>query len=190
MARILRKDLRGTVDEEFGLRPDKSEQRAKFYAICKIAQEVVIRIAHEMSTKTYGIVRMGTVLGDGMPKQTAASIFIEKALNREPMTPFKHTMHRPMLYVDIQDVCKAFESFGTRVLNGELMKQESAEQVNVVWPTPITIVELARMIQKSFIRLTSGTTRPKRSSTKALKLSILPATNYSFGRTSPKLANS
>jgi nucleoside-diphosphate-sugar epimerase len=156
------KGLRGTLDEGFGFRPDKIEQRAKFYAICKIAQEAVIRISNEMSSKSYGIIRMGTVLGEAMPTQTAASIFIEKALKGEPITPFKETMHRPMLYVDIHDVCKAFESLGTRILNGELMKQGSAaELVNLAWPSPLTIVELARTVQRSFIKLTDGTIAPK-----------------------------
>jgi nucleoside-diphosphate-sugar epimerase len=36
-----------------------------------------------MSEKIFGIIRMGTVLGDGMLEKTAANIFIERALRGE-----------------------------------------------------------------------------------------------------------
>jgi nucleoside-diphosphate-sugar epimerase len=145
--------LRGTVSEEFGFRPDKIEDRARFYAFCKIAQEAIIRITSTMSTKSYGIIRLGTVLGHGMPKLTAANLFIEKALKGEPMTPFKHTQFRPMLYVDVQDVCLAFEHMATRIING---RQEAANVVNLVWPTPMTIIDLARIVQKELLKITHG----------------------------------
>lgn len=60
-----------------------------------------------MSDKIYGIIRMGTVLGVGMPERPATNIFITRGLRGEPITPYKHSMYRPMLYVDIEDVCKA-----------------------------------------------------------------------------------
>jgi hypothetical protein len=37
-----------------------------------------------------------------MPKGTQADLFIENALRDEPMTPFAHSQHRPMLFVDVQ----------------------------------------------------------------------------------------
>jgi len=145
--------LRGTINEEFGFRPDKIEDRARLYAFCKIAQESIIRITSTMSSKSYGIIRLGTVLGEGMPKLTAANLFIEKALKGEPMTPFRHTQYRPMLYVDIQDVCLAFERLATKILGG---RHETVNVVNLVWPTPITIIDLARIVRTQFFRLTHG----------------------------------
>ena len=50
------KDLQGTIDEEFGFRPDKVEERARLYAISKIAQEAIVRYYDEMSTKIYAII--------------------------------------------------------------------------------------------------------------------------------------
>ena len=57
------RDLKGVVDEEFGFRPDKVEDRAKLYVLSKIAQEVTVRYFSEMSDKAYAVIRMGTVLG-------------------------------------------------------------------------------------------------------------------------------
>jgi nucleoside-diphosphate-sugar epimerase len=154
------RDLRGVLDEEFGLHPDKIDERARFYALCKIAQESIIRINSEISSKQYGIVRLGTALGERMPAQTAANLFIENSFRREPITPFRHTQHRPMLYVDIQDVCRLFQSMATSILNGKSSAQ-SADMVNLFSPHPVTIIELAKIVQHKFIRLTGGAITPK-----------------------------
>jgi UDP-glucose 4-epimerase len=116
-----------------------------------------------MSSKIYGIIRMGTVLGVGMPRETAASIFIRKGLLGESITPFRHSMHRPMLYVDISDVCKAYENYALGVLNGKIRKGENslAHIVNVYFPQPITILELAETVCKTITEYTHGKTRPK-----------------------------
>jgi len=155
--------LEGVIDEEFGFRPDRVEERARLYALSKIAQESIVRFYDEMSEKIFGIIRMGTVLGDRMPEKTAANIFIERALRGETITPYKHSMYRPMLYVDIEDVCQAYERFTTKILNGEVKKggNSLAHIVNVYYPSPITILELAQMVQKTVIKLTNGAIQPK-----------------------------
>ena len=43
------RELRGVVNEEFGFRPDKVEDRARLYALSKIAQEAIVRFYDEMS---------------------------------------------------------------------------------------------------------------------------------------------
>ena len=148
--------LTGVINEEFGFRPDKVEERARLYALSKIAQESIVRLHDEISDKVFGIIRMGTVLGEGMPSETAASIFIEKGLKGEPITPYLHSMNRPMLYVDIVDICQAFEQFATKILDGKIEKGGSslAHVVNVYYPEPITILELAETVQKSIIEHT------------------------------------
>ncbi len=93
------RDLKGVIDEEFGFRPDKVEDRARLYAISKIAQEAIVRFYDEIYEKTYGIIRMGTVLGEGMPEKTAANIFIEKGLKGDPITPFKHSMYKGLCFM-------------------------------------------------------------------------------------------
>jgi UDP-glucose 4-epimerase len=157
------RELKGIIDEEFGFRPDKVEERARLYALSKIAQESIVRFYDEMSDKIFGIIRMGTVLGEGMPEKTAANIFIERGLKGETITPYKHSMFRPMLYVDISDVCKAFERFSLKILNGEIKKESDslAHIVNVYYPEPITILELAEIVQKAIIKHTNGTVSPK-----------------------------
>jgi UDP-glucose 4-epimerase len=155
--------LEGVIDEEFGFRPDKVEDRARLYALSKMAQESIVRFYDEMSEKVFGIIRMGTVLGDGMPEKTAANIFIERALRGETITPYKHSMYRPMFYVDIKDVCQAYERFAIKILNGEVKKggNSLAHIVNVYYPSPITILELAQIVQKTVIKLTSNAIQPK-----------------------------
>jgi len=155
--------LTGAVDESFGYRPDKVEDRARLYVFSKIAQEVITRYYDEMSDKVYGIIRLGTVLGEGMPEKTVANIFIEKGLKGEPLTPFKHSMYRPMLYVDIRDVVKAFEIYVEKILNGEVGKHGSSltRVLNLVYPEPITILELAEIVRNIIVKLTNGKRVPK-----------------------------
>jgi nucleoside-diphosphate-sugar epimerase len=155
--------LEGVVDEEFGFRPDKVEDRARLYALSKIAQESIVRFYDEMSQKIFGIIRMGTVLGEGMPEKTAANVFIERALRGESITPYKHSMYRPMLYVDIEDVCKAYERFAIKVLKGEVEKTGNslAHIVNVYYPSPITILDLAQIVQKTVMKLTNNAICPR-----------------------------
>ena len=157
------KELKGVIDEEFGFRPDKVENRARLYALSKIAQESIIRFYDEMSEKTFGIIRMGTVLGEGMPEKTAASIFIENGLKGKPITPYKHSMYRPMLYVDIDDVCKAYENFAMKILNDKHWKGRDSlsHVVNVYYPKPITVLDLAEAIREAIRRLTDYKVNPE-----------------------------
>jgi len=157
------RELKGVIDEEFGFRPDMVEERARLYALSKIAQEVIVRMYDELSDKTYSVIRMGTVLGEGMPEKTAAKIFIARGIRGEPLTPYKHSLYRPMLYVDINDVCRAFESYTLRILNDEANKNANSlgHVINLYWPKPITIIELSYMIRNSIVRLTKGRIRPE-----------------------------
>ena len=146
--------LKGIIDEEISYNPDRVEDRAKLYTLSKIAQEVIVRFYDRMSDKIYGIIRLGTVLGEGMSEKTAANIFIEKGLRGEPITPYKHSMYRPMLYVDMEDVCKAFKAYVLKILKGEIRKEENdlAHIVNVFYPEPITILELAEIVREAIIK--------------------------------------
>ena len=152
------REINGVIDESFGYRPDKVEDRARLYAISKLLQEGIVRYYDELSNQIFGIIRMGTVLGEGMPKKTAANIFIERGLKGQSITPYKHSMHRPMLYVDIRDVCKAFELFANKILNDEIKKENNSLHhiINVVYPEPITVLQLAEMVRDIIIELTSG----------------------------------
>jgi nucleoside-diphosphate-sugar epimerase len=153
----------GVVDEEFGLRPDKVEERAGKYALSKMAQESIVRLYDEMSKKIYGILRMGTVLGEQMPKGTAANIFIEKGMKGEPITPFRHSMYRPMLYVDINDICGAYSAYAMKILSGECGKKGNslAHIFNVYYPRPITILRLAEIVKSAIVRYSHGVIKPR-----------------------------
>jgi nucleoside-diphosphate-sugar epimerase len=157
------RDLKGVIDEEFGFRPDKVEDRARLYALSKIAQESIVRFFDEISEKTYGIIRMGTVLGEGMPEKTAANIFIENGLTGRPLTPYKHSMYRPMLYVNINDVCIAYEQFANKILHNEINGVgNSLDHIfNVLYPEPITILELAEAVRNAIIKVSNEKIKPE-----------------------------
>jgi len=153
----------GLVDEEFGFRPDKVEERARIYALSKMAQESIVRFYDEMSERIYGIIRMGTVLGEDMPRGTAANLFIERGIKGEPITPFRHSMHRPMLYVDINDICKAYEAYIVKILSGNCKKSGNslAHIVNVYYPEPITVLRLAEIVKSVIIACSHGRIKPQ-----------------------------
>lgn len=156
------RELSGRINEEFGFRPDKVEERARLYALSKMAQESIVRFYSEMSEKVYGIIRMGTVLGKNMPEKTAANIFIRKGLQGEPITPYKTSMYRPMLYVDIEDICMSYEILITKFLENNFEKDDNSLShiVNVYYPNPLTILELAKIIQRVIIEKTNGVVHP------------------------------
>jgi UDP-glucose 4-epimerase len=157
------KELRGVINEEFGFRPDKVEDRARLYALAKMAQEAIVRFYDEMTPKIFGIIRMGTVLGEGMPEKTAANIFIENGIAGKPLTPFKNSMYRPMLYVDINDICKAYEKFAGKILGNNMKKEGNsmAHIFNIYYPEPITIIELAQISKEAITKESKGKIQPE-----------------------------
>jgi len=157
------RELSGTVDEEFGFRPDKVEDRARLYSLSKMAQEAITRFYDEMSEKFYGIIRTGTVLGEGMPEKTAANIFIERGINGKTLTPYRHSMHRPMLYVDVGDVCTAYASLSRKILKSETGKSGGSRShiVNIYYPSPVSVLELAEMVRDSVASCTGGKVNPR-----------------------------
>jgi UDP-glucose 4-epimerase len=157
------KELNGVVDEEFGFRPDKVEDRARLYVLSKMAQEAAVRFYDEMSDKIYGVIRTGTVLGEDMPENTAASIFISRGLRGESITPYRHSMYRPMLYVDVKDVCKAYEKFAEKIFNDEFKETRNSllHIINVCYPNPTTILEIAETVKDTIIRCTNGKIKPQ-----------------------------
>lgn len=156
------KGFRGVISEEFGFQPDKVEDRARLYVLSKIAQEVIVKYFGEISEKTYGIIRSATVLGENMPEGTAANIFISRGLKGLTITPYEHSMWRPMLYIDINDLCKAFYLFAKKILDNEMSNggQNLNHVVNVTWPEPITILELANIVREQIIDVSGGKIKP------------------------------
>lgn len=152
--------LRGRIDEDFGFRPYKVEERARLYALHKVAQETIVRTYGYMSEKAYGVIRLGTVLGEGMPEKTAANIFIEQAINNKPITPYSHSAYRPMLYVDIRDVCTSFYLFSKKIFEAK-NPQSLSTSINLCWPKPITIIELAELVKKTVAGLTNNMLNPE-----------------------------
>lgn len=141
----------------------KVEDRAKFYTLTKRAQETVLKIYDEMSEKTYAVLRLGTVLGENMPEKTAVQIFIRQGLNGNPITPFKHSMYRPLFYVDINDVCKGFESFARKILNNKIKEEggNGSHILDLAYPKPFTILDLATIVSEAIAEESRGKITPK-----------------------------
>jgi len=156
--------IAGTVDETFGLRPDMVEERARAYALSKMGQEAIVRLHDESSKdKVFGLIRIGTALGENMPPMTAANLFINAALRGEAMTPYAHSMYRPMLYADIHDVTRAFKSYANKILENKIKATgNSLDHIaNVYYPEAISIYGLAEIIRDSITNLTNGKIEPK-----------------------------
>jgi len=152
-----------TVDAAFGYRPDKVEDIARLYVISKMVQEGIVRFYDEMTEgKIFGVIRLGTVLGDSMPEKTAANIFLTKGLRGMPITPFRHTMYRPMLYVSIDDACRVFHSYIDKIINGSVAKGTSGDHIfNLFYPDPMTILELAETVKEAVVTCTKGKVVPE-----------------------------
>jgi len=157
------REYKGTVDVSFGYRPDKVEERARLYVISKMLQEGIVRFYDSIvSEKTYTIIRLGTVLGENMPEKTAANLFITNGLQGKPLTPYKHTMHRPMLYLYIDDMCRVFGAYIDKIISGELVGTDSNGGIyNLFCPEPITILELAETVREAISKHTQGEIVPK-----------------------------
>ncbi|MCS7142698.1 MAG: NAD(P)-dependent oxidoreductase [Aigarchaeota archaeon] len=151
--------LEGIIDEDFGYRPDKVEERARIYVLTKVCQEVTVRLFNYIRReKRFIVLRTGTVMGRDMPEQTAARIFIKNALQGRPITPYRHSMHRPMLYVDVNDVSNAYLAAAKLILDSG--ETDSPQVFNVFHPEPITIIELAEEVKRSVEELTKGRIAP------------------------------
>jgi len=126
-------------------------------------QEGVVRFYDESFDKTYGMIRMGTVLGQKMPATTAANVFIESALHGEPITPFKHSMYRPMFFVDIRDVTEAYLAFASGILYGQIPKSSDSLShiVNFFLPKPVTVLDLAHIVSESVRESSKGVFNPE-----------------------------
>jgi UDP-glucose 4-epimerase len=157
------RDYKEIVDISFGYRPDKVEERARLYVISKMLQEGIVRFyATMVNEKTYTIIRLGTVLGENMPAKTAANLFITNGLQRLPLTPYKHTMYRPMLYLSIDDLCIVLQKYINKILNGELVGSDPNGGIyNLFYPKPITIIELAETVKEAIRKHTLGKIVPK-----------------------------
>ena len=156
-------ELKGTLSENIGYRPDKVEDRARLYALSKTLQECLVRFFDEKNTeKIFGVIKIGTTLGEGMPEKTAANIFIQNALSGKKITPFKHSMNRPMLYVAINDICDAAKNYVRLIQSGNKTICNSLDHViNVAYPEPITILDLANIVKDSVNHISKGKIVPK-----------------------------
>ncbi len=156
-------NLSGLLQENSGYRPDMVEDRARLYALSKTIQECIIRFFDEKNPeKIFGALKIGTVLGEGMPKGTAANLFIEKSIAGEKLTPYKHSMNRPMLYAAIDDICKASQNFINLILNEKKSPGNSIDHImNIAYPKPISILDLANIVSETFNEQTNGKIHPE-----------------------------
>ncbi len=67
-----------------------------------------------------------------------------------------------MLYVDIEDICNAYEILIRKTFMGTFAKTEKRVPyvVNIYHPQPITILELAEIVQETIANCTHGEIKP------------------------------
>jgi len=67
----------------------------------------------------------------------------------------------PMLYVGIQDVCNALRTLAGAFLDDVFAKDDlSTRAINLMSPRPITIIELAKIVQKTVLRVSRAEIEP------------------------------
>jgi nucleoside-diphosphate-sugar epimerase len=68
-----------------------------------------------------------------------------------------------MSYVDVKDVSRVFEAFARKILDNGIDKNEGSfgRIVNVFWPTPINILELANMVRDRIVNCLPGRISPE-----------------------------
>jgi len=93
----------------------------------------------------------------------SANIFIERGLKCESLTPFRHSMYRPMLYVDVRDVARAFRVYAEKILDGEVNKDGGSLRrvLNLFYPEPFTVLEIAEMVRDVIREVTGGALEPR-----------------------------
>jgi UDP-glucose 4-epimerase len=140
-------DIKGIIDETYGLRPDKVDERSRLYTLNKIAQESVMRIYDAFSDKVFAVIRLSTVLGEGMPEKTAANVFINQALKGEDLTPYKSNMFRPMIYVSIDDSVKAIYNLAELIFDeSSIVHNNFVNVFNIGYPKAMNVLVLAESI--------------------------------------------
>ena len=132
------------------------EPRSKLYVYSKALQEILTLFHKDfLKDKKFVIMRLGTVLGERMSKSSAINIFIENALKGRPITPFKHSLYRPMTYVDIRDVCNVC----AKIIN--FLETHEGDIFNVCYPKSFTVLQTAKFIQRIIKNETHGKIIPK-----------------------------
>jgi UDP-glucose 4-epimerase len=68
-----------------------------------------------------------------------------------------------MLYVDINDICRAFLAYATKIINNDICKDEKGlgHIVNVCWSKPLSIFDLALLVKQTIVRLSKGRLDPE-----------------------------
>ena len=132
-------DISGDINEDYGYRPDKVEERAKIYTLSKVIQDCIVRFFDKkQDEKIFGAFRLGTILDYNMRNNTAAGKFITKALDGDDVTPYKHSMNKPMFFVSMNDVCKSFKSFIDYILTKDKKNIGDVDHIfNLAYPTPV-----------------------------------------------------
>jgi len=68
-----------------------------------------------------------------------------------------------MLYVDILDLCKAYENFARKIMEDKVKKDGNslAHIFNVYYPEPVTIIELAEIVREAIVKYSQGEIDPE-----------------------------
>ena len=117
-------------------------EREQLYVQSKRAQEAIVAYYEMMTRKPCVTLRLGTVLGRGMSKDTVVRTFIRQARQDSALTPYEDVCQLERFYVMVEDVCRFTEMVIQRLLAGDDLQTS----YNVFYPHPLTLVDLAHAV--------------------------------------------
>jgi len=151
------------ITEESPYHPEDSEDFAIPYYTTKVLQECTVNYYRRINPrKFFGIVRFDSVIGERRKEGIVVNVFIEQALKGNELTPFLHSVNRPLSFISIKDICKSIEAYVNLIINGknnELINMPNL--VNLSYPLPLSVLELANIVIESVTKLSNGKIRPK-----------------------------
>ncbi|MCL5958568.1 MAG: NAD-dependent epimerase/dehydratase family protein [Chloroflexi bacterium] len=150
------------IDEDHPCNPDHP------YNITKYAGELIALSADRLRGLPVVALRLGTAFGARMRPNSVFSIFIKKALNREPIT-IQGTGEQSRQFTHATDIARAFVTAIESDVRGEAINIVSSESTSIRRLAELVTRELSTSIEYSTAR--AGDIAPARvSSTKAKRL--------------------
>ena len=151
------------IDEESAFRINYTRKSARRYVISQIVREFIVRSYSEMnSSKFFGILRISTVIGTSRKDAFFINSFIETSMKKEKIITYKHTVGRPIFFIDLNDVCTAIGKLVNKILlDKKFFNKKENHILNLSYPKPLSILESACCVRDSVKKHSKSKIIPK-----------------------------
>lgn len=148
------RDFRDLINEESTLKPYANRKLSRPYILSKIAGESIVKLFDEnYKNKLFCILRISTVMGNSIKSDFFLNAFIEKGITGQKITPFKQSLQRPIFFIHLDDICKSLTSMILKLKkNDRILRDNKNHVLNLSYPEPITILDVAKMVRDSVTR--------------------------------------